>query len=108
MLTLQACEKKGVQTVLLTPEWGGKNGSELPLVFSLPEAKAIVSTGSQEREAKLPKPRKVIGAVKGELIRREPDEPPYSPWDKFERDGWYDITGGIDWFGLRNIAVKEY
>jgi len=62
MLTVQACEKKGVKTVLLTPEWGGKDGADLPLVFYVPEATAMVSTGSFERDVKLGAPTKVIGA----------------------------------------------
>lgn len=46
MLTLQACERLGVKTVLVTWENSGAKGDEPPLVFTVPEADAMVSTGN--------------------------------------------------------------
>lgn len=108
MLTMQACERKGIKTVLLTPEWGGKDGTELPLVFYVPEATAMVSTGSLEREIKLPAPAKVIGCDKGQLAVLSPGDPPFSPWDELALGGFGDITGAVDWFGNINLTCREY
>ena len=100
MLTVQACERKGIKTVFLTPEWGGKEGNELPLLFYVPEATAMVSTGSFEHEIRLGVPDKVIGVdSKDELVRYAPLDEPYSPWSEFSPKEWGRITGGIDWWG---------
>jgi len=108
MLTLQACEKKGIKTVLMTPEWGGTEGTDLPLVFYVPEATAMVSTGSYEREIRLPAPAKVIGVEKSKMARLYVGDPPFDPWSELTRDGWRDILGGIDWFGGMRITCNEY
>lgn len=109
MLTVQACERKEVKTVLMTPEWGGKDGDELSLVFYVPEATAMVSTGSYEHEIKLPSPTKVIGVEdKTELVAYGPADPPYSPWNEFAPKEWGRITGGIDWWGDMNLTCKTY
>jgi glycine reductase len=108
MITLQACERKGIKTVLMTPERGGTNGTDLPLVFYVPEATAIVSAGSFEREIKLPTPTKVIGVEKGQLARLFLGDPLFDPWSELTRDGWRDIIGGIDWFGSLRLTCKEF
>ena len=48
MLTLRACEQRGIHTALVTYELGGKNGIDPPLLHYVPEADAIVSTGSRD------------------------------------------------------------
>ncbi len=98
MLTVQACERKGVNTVLLTPEWGGKDGTELPLVFYVPEATAMVSAGSTDREFKLPAPAKVIGVGEGGLVQLYSGDRPFSPWGELTVDG-HGPTGACDWWG---------
>ena len=106
MLTVQACERKGIKMVLLGPEWGGKDGTDIPLVFYVPEATAIVTTGSVERETILPAPAKVIGGGDSQLVELYPGQP-FSPW----REGIppeFSIIGGIDWFGSMNMTCKEY
>jgi glycine reductase len=109
MLTVQACERKGIKTVFMTPEWGGKDGFELPLVFYVPEATAILSTGSFEHEIKLPAPTKVIGVEdKTQLVTYQPLDQPYSPWDEFSPREWSRITNGIDWWGGMNLTCKTY
>ena len=108
MFTLQACEKKGIKTVLMTPEWGGTGGTDLPLVYYVPEASAIVSSGSFEREIKLPPPTRVIGVEKGQMARLYVGDPPFDPWSELTRDGWRDILGGIDWFGSMHLTCREY
>ena len=107
MLTVQACERKGVKTVLLTPEWGGKDGTELPLVFYVPEATAMVSTGSTDHEFTLPAPAKVIGVGEGELVRLNLGDQPFSPWGKITVDD-ASITGASDWWGEGHYTRTEY
>lgn len=109
MLTVQGCEKKGVKTVLLTPEWGGSKGTQTPLIFYVPEATAMVSTGSHELAITLPAPTKVIGAEEGELIEVVPGEAPVSPWGELSpQDGAIAITGGVDWLGRLPYTCQEY
>jgi len=107
MLTVQACEKKGIKTVLITPEWGGKDGTELPLVLYVPEATAMVSTGSTDHEFNLSAPDKVIGVEKGKLIHLFMGEPDISPWDELTLDD-YSITGASDWWGDRKYTRIGY
>jgi glycine reductase len=108
MLTLKACEGKGIKTALITPEWGGTDGTDLPLVFYVPEATAMVSTGSHEREIHMPAPAKVIGVEKGQLARLYVGDPEFDPYSELTRDGWRDILGGIDWFGGTKFICKQY
>ncbi|MCL4458877.1 MAG: glycine/sarcosine/betaine reductase component B subunit [Chloroflexi bacterium] len=61
MLTIKACEQLGIKTTFITFEYGGADGSDQPLVSSVPEADAIVSTGGQDHLLELPPMKKVIG-----------------------------------------------
>jgi hypothetical protein len=106
MLTVQACEKKGVKTVLMIPEWGGSDGTEVPLVFYVPEATAMVSTGSYDHYVKQPAPTKVIGAREGELLQLF-SGPVIDPWSELTLD-LVDVTGGLDWWGDMCWTRKEY
>jgi sarcosine reductase len=108
MLTVQSCVKSGVKTILMIPEWGGIEGIDLPLLFYVPEATAMISTGSMEREIRLPKPTKVIGLGEHDSIQLYPGDPSFSPWDELVRDQRRDILGGIDWFGGMSYTCKEY
>lgn len=62
MLAIQECERRGISTVLLTWEHGGVDGTDYPLPFAVPEAVAIVSTGSFDEAFDLPAPSRVVGA----------------------------------------------
>jgi sarcosine reductase len=108
MWTVEACEKKGVKTVLITPEWGSTE-DDIALPFFVPEATAIVSTGVHGRELKLPgAPAKVIGAREGQLATHMVEEPPFSPWSEIKFDNYWGLTLGCDWFGGMNYTCKEY
>lgn len=111
MLTIQACEQDGIKTVFVTPEYGGKEGDELPLLFGLPEADAIISTGSLERRLELPAPDKVIGPG-GAFCLLDLDISPgreaASATGPLSLDGRYDFTGGIDWLGASLLTCYEY
>ncbi len=108
MLTVQACERKGVKTVLITPEWGGKDGTELPLVCYVPEATAMVSTGSFERDIKVPAPAKVIGGVDSQLVQLYAGDKPFSPRTELTLPSVFYFTGAVDWFGGMHLASRDY
>jgi len=108
MLTLQAYEKKGIKTVLLTPEASGGGAGGSPLVFCVPEATAMVSTGDLQRSLDLFKPKKVIGCAKGQLMAETPGEVPLDPWEKMTSKGYSAIEGAVDTWGGMNFTVKEY
>ncbi|MBA1335934.1 MAG: Betaine reductase component B alpha subunit [Firmicutes bacterium] len=62
MLTIQAAERKGIKATAITFEFGGKDGTEGDLLVDhVPEADAIVSGGSIEKEITLPEVEEVIG-----------------------------------------------
>lgn len=70
MLAVQECERRGIKTVLLTWEHGGPDGTDYPLPFAVPEAVAIVSTGSLDEPFDLPAMARVVG---GPSIRVRPE-----------------------------------
>jgi len=70
MLTLQACEAAGIKTVLLTFEHGGARGDDAPLQFYVPQAVAMVSSGSMDEPIVLPEVERVLGG--GDTIRLNP------------------------------------
>lgn len=108
MLTVQGCEQKGIKSVYLTPEWGGKKGEELPLVFYVPEATAMISTGSFERDIDVPAPTKVINARKDELVSVHAGDPPFAPWSALKLPASFLFTGGVDWFGHLNLTCTQH
>jgi glycine reductase complex component B subunit alpha and beta len=70
MLAIQACERQGIKTVLLAWEHAGPQGTDYPLPFAVPEAAAIVSTGSMDTPVSLPAMQRVVGAS---MIRIRPE-----------------------------------
>jgi glycine reductase len=107
MLTVQACEKKGLKTVFLTPEWGGRDGTEPPFVFTVAEADAMVSTGSTDREYRLPAPKKLIGIKKGELVQLYAGDQWLSPSDELTLDDTC-LAGTTDWWGAGKYTRVQY
>ncbi len=69
LYTLQECERMGIRTVFLTWEHGGALGDDTPLQFYVPEADAIISTGSMDEPVALPA---VARAVGGDTVRLNP------------------------------------
>src|SRR6185503_9976186 len=61
MLTIRACEQRGIKTTLVSYEYGGKDGVDSPLLYYVPEANAVVSTGSRDRWIELPEAEKIVG-----------------------------------------------
>jgi len=70
MYTLQACERMGIKSVLITFEHGGARGDDSPLQFYVPEAVAMVSSGSMDEPLSLPEVERVVGG--GDTIRLNP------------------------------------
>lgn len=61
MLACQYMEKAGIKTTVLSYESPGADGRDFPLFFSVPEADAIVSVGSDEEQISFPAVERVIG-----------------------------------------------
>ncbi len=108
MLTVQACERKGVKTVAMTPEWGGTHGTEPALIFFVPEATAMVSSGSHYCEIELPAPAKVIGADEGQLVAIATGAKQFSPWSALVIPQTIWIVGALDFWGELSFTGKEY
>jgi hypothetical protein len=100
MLTLQALERKGVSTVLITPEKSGRDGTEVPLLFHVPEAISLICTDSEDSQVKIGVPRKVVGAGDAQIIKG------FSSERICDRQG--EIAGGLDWLGGMCATYKEY
>ncbi len=109
MWTLEACERKGVKTVYLTPE-GGIGPIDTPFPFCVPEVDAIVSTGSymEHRQLELPVPKKVIGMGKGQTARLFMTGDPFSPYDKLTEASPLAYADGVDWFGIMCNTLEQF
>jgi hypothetical protein len=108
MFTLQACERKGIKTVLITPEWGTSE-SEFPLPFQVPEAVSIISSGNWTREiSNLPKPDKVFGVEPGEAVTALWGDRPFVPSEEISLTGFHAFADGADWWGRMKFACREY
>jgi glycine reductase complex component B subunit alpha and beta len=68
MLTVQACERRGIRTSLIAYEMSTGDGA--PLLFSVPEADAIVASANTEAPVRLPAVDRVVG---GDAIRLRPE-----------------------------------
>lgn len=61
MLACQYMEQMGIRTTVLSAENPGTDGYDLPLLYSVPEADAIVSIGSDDEIPIMPRVERVIG-----------------------------------------------
>jgi sarcosine reductase len=61
MLACRYMENAGIKTSVLSYESPGSDGRDFPLFFSVPEADAIVSVGSDEENISFPPVERVIG-----------------------------------------------
>ena len=103
MQTVQECERLDIKTVLLTTESPPESGG-LPLLMSLPEANAIVSTDcgrpSQEPPV-VPAPDNVLG---GEDLFATTDR----PCDRIPARSAMSLNQWIDHYGIGTISAFEY
>ncbi len=99
MLTIRACERLGIKTVLVTYEYGGKDGIDSPLLFYATEADAVVSTGSRDRWIDLPEPERVVGPYDAIRVLSYPGAPSTPARAALTLDARDMIIGGVDNWG---------
>jgi glycine reductase complex component B subunit alpha and beta len=122
MLTIQGLERAGIKTVFLTiesdikvvrmiPELAETGAHEPPLLFSVPEADAIVSTGTLAPETALPAMERVVGGdtVAFDFERPDVRASAAGPLDLEELSGAYSpIFGHFDNYGLGTQSYFDY
>jgi glycine reductase len=122
MLTIQGLERAGIKTVFLTiesdikvvrmtPELAETGAHEPPLLFSGPEADAIVSTGTLAPETALPAMERTVGgdSVAFDFERPELRSAASGPLDLEELSGAYSpIFGHFDNYGIGTQSYFDY
>jgi glycine reductase len=108
MLTIRACEQRGIKTVLLTYEFGGKDGVDSPLLYYLPQADAVVSSGSRDRWLELAEPERVVGPYQELSILTYPGAPVVPAMGKITLDARDMLVGGVDNWGSQNWICNGY
>ena len=108
MFTIRACERSGIKTTLVTYENGGKEGKDSPVLFYLPEADAVVSTGSLDRSLDLPPMDKVIGPYEDIKIFPFPGAAPVSAHGPLSLEARDAMMGGADIWGQGPWQCVEY
>jgi len=61
MLACQYMEQAGIETTVVSSEAAGADGYDFPLFYTVPEADAIVSIGSEDEIVAMPEVARVIG-----------------------------------------------
>lgn len=107
MLTVQALERLGIKSVLMTYEHGGKEGLEAPLMYTVPEADAVVSIGSLDRPISLPHVDRVIGGHDLNLKPESGDERIPSA-DEMKLDWYLPVLSAVDHWGFGKQTCVEY
>ena len=108
MLTLQACEQRGIKTVLVGYESGVKGGVDAPLLYYVPEADAVVSTGNRNSPIELPEPERVVGAYDEIQILNYPGAPVVPARGRVKLDALDMIVGGADIWGMQDWTCRDY
>lgn len=108
MLTVRACERRGIDTVLVTYEYGGKDGVDSPLLFYVPEANAVVSTGSRDRWLELPEIERLVGPYERVQILSYPGAPVAEAKGQLTLDARDMVIGGVDNWGKEAWVCNAY
>jgi glycine reductase complex component B subunit alpha and beta len=108
MLTVQACERNSIKTTLVTYEHGGKEGRDSPLLFYVPEADAVVTTGSLDRTVDLPAMGKVIGPYQEIKVLSYPGVPASPACGPLSLEARDPIIGGADIWGEGGWICMDY
>ncbi|MBI4525965.1 MAG: hypothetical protein HY695_19380 [Deltaproteobacteria bacterium] len=108
MLAIRACERRGIKMVLVVDEYTvGKGGTDLPLIMTVPEADAMVSTGTRGMAMNLPSASRVVGPndVYRDFTPGRPEFPANGPLslDSCER-----IVGAVDPWGRARRTCETY
>ena len=77
MLACQYLEQAGIKTVVVSSEAAGADGYDFPLFYTVPEAGAIVSVGSEDEIVAMPK----VGRVIGDTVLLDGTTPAAGPFD---------------------------
>ncbi len=107
MLAIQACERLGTKTVLLAWEHGGPQGADYPLPFAVPEALAIVSTGSMDEPIELPAMPRLVGPPTIR-IRPEVGGVPLAVDGALSLDNRYELLGDANAVGWQRTGCREW
>lgn len=108
MLTIRACEQRGIKTVLVGYEHGGKDGVDSPLLYYVSEADAVVSTGGRNRPIDLPEAERVVGPYEEIQILNYPGAPVVPARGEVKLDALDMIAGGVDIWGMQSWTCKAY
>ena len=122
MLTIQGLERAGITTTFLTiesdikvvrmtPALAETGSAEPPLLFSVPEARAIVSTGTLAPAEALPAMARVVGGTAVVFDQERPDDrtPAAGPLNLEALSGAYSpIFGHFDNYGLGAQSYFDY
>ena len=108
MLAIQACERRGIKAVLVVDEYTvGKGGTDVPLIMMVPEADAIVSTGTRDMGIDLPPASRVVGP--NDVYRDfTPGRPDLSAKGPISLDSWERIIGTEDPWGRARRTCETY
>jgi glycine reductase len=107
MLAVQACERAGVKTVLLTYEQPGVKGIDPPFMFTVPEADAIVSTGNKNVALRTAPVARVAGGR--EMVRWDfaPNAAEVPAAEAIQVDDLFRVFGGVDIWGWGRATCQE-
>jgi len=108
MFTVRACERLGVKTTLVTYENGGKQGTDSAVLFNVPDADAIVSTGSLDRPVELPAVARTIGPYEQIKIFPFPGAEQVSARNELPLEARDVIIGGADLWGEQSWRCEEF
>lgn len=108
MLTIRACEQRGIKTTLVSYEYGGKDGVDSPLLYYVPEADAVVSTGSRDRWIELPEAEKIIGPYDEIQVLTYPGAPSSAATGRLTLDARDMLIGGVDIWGAGAIKCEAF
>ena len=108
MLTIRACEQRGIKTTLVSYEYGGKDGVDSPLLYYVPEANAVVSTGSRDRWIELPEAEKIVGPYDQIQVLTYPGAPSSPDTAALTLDARDMIVGGVDIWGSGAIRCEAF
>ena len=98
-LTVQALERVGIATVLLTEEEDNENGAAPPLLVSVPEMASVVSAGTGELDHAFPPVERVLGAMTPDTFWYD-EQPPVH--------GRYGVAYVPDYYGLGYRSLEDY
>ena len=77
MLACRYMEQAGIRTVVVSSEAPGVDGYDFPLFYTVPEADAIVSVGSEDEIVPMPE----VGRVIGDDLLLDEETPARGPFD---------------------------